>query len=617
MTELSRASEVALLHEDGIAYRDCNRNGRLDPFEDPRRPVDERVADLLSQMTLAEKAGMMFHQGLGVGPEGELIEELGPFVGATTSDLVCDRFLTHFNVYWTPEPKLLAEWHNRLQRLAEQTRLAIPVTVSSDPRHGFSANPATSWAGGHFSQWPEPLGLAATRDPGLVGEFADIARQEYVAVGIRVALHPSADLATEPRWARAAGTFGEDAELAAQMVAAYIRGFQGESLGPESVACMTKHFPGGGPQRDGEDPHFPYGREQVYPGGNFDYHLIPFEAALEAGTTQVMPYYGMPVGTALEEVGFGFNRGVITELLRERYGFDGVVCTDWGLLNDTPIAGTIWPARAWGVEHLGVEGRMLKALDAGVDQFGGEHCPEVLVELVRSGQVAEERLDDSVRRLLRDKFRLGLFDDPYVDPDEAVEIVGRRAFRERGDTAQRRSLVLLKDDDLLPLSGRPRIYLEGADATALSADAAVVGRPEDADVALIRLQTPYEPRDGLFLEQFFHAGRLDFDAAELERLLAILRTVPTVVEITLERAAVIPELAEAAAVLIAGFGASDAAVIDLVFGRVASGGRLPVELPSSMEAVERQHPDVPYDSDDPVFAFGAGIVRDEGTEEKG
>ena len=183
--------------------------------------------------------------------------------------------------------------------------------------------------------------------------------------------------------------------------------------------------------------------------------------------------------------------------------------------------------------------------------------------------------------------------------------------------AQRRSLVLLKDDGLLPLGGRPRIYIEGVDAAALGDDAEVVGRPEGADVALIRLQTPYEPRDGLFLEQFFHAGRLDFDAAELERLLAVLRTVPTVVEITLERAAVIPELAEAAAVLVAGFGASDAAVLDLVFGRVAAGGRLPVELPSSMEAVERQHPDVPYDSDDPVFPFGAGIVRGEGTQERG
>ena len=148
-----------------------------------------------------------------------------------------------------------------------------------------------------FSQWPEPIGLAATGDAALVQQFGDIARQEYLAVGIRVALHPMADLATEPRWARINGTFGEDAELASRMVSAYIRGFQGEKLGPHSVACMTKHFPGGGPQKDGEDPHFSYGKDQVYPGNNFDYHLIPFEAAFQAGTAQIMPYYGMPVGT--------------------------------------------------------------------------------------------------------------------------------------------------------------------------------------------------------------------------------------------------------------------------------------------------------------------------------
>ena len=261
-----------------------------------------------------------------------------------------------------------------------------------------------------FSQWPEPPGFGAIGDEKLVQEFADIARQEYLAVGLRAALHPMADLATEPRWARSNGTFGEDNEVAARLTAAYIRGFQGPEIGAESVACMTKHFPGGGPQKDGEDPHFDYGREQVYPGDNFDYHLPPFEAAFEAGTAMIMPYYGMPVGTAHEPVGFAFNKGIITGLLREKYGFDGVVCTDWGPLTDTEIAGTAFPARAWGVEQLSVPARMAKALDAGIDQFGGEACPEVLVELVRSGQVSEARVDISVRRLLRDKFRLGLFE---------------------------------------------------------------------------------------------------------------------------------------------------------------------------------------------------------------
>jgi beta-glucosidase len=595
----------------GVDFRDLNGNGRLDPYEDPRLPVDERVEDLLGQMTLEEKAGMLFQPGIGVGEDGSLVEEPSPFTEATTSEVVLERLINHVNVYVVPAPRLLAEWHNRLQRLAEETRLGIPVTLSSDPRNGASDDAAATMSAGYFSQWPEPIGLAATGDPELVRRFGDIARQEYLAVGIRVALHPMADLGTEPRWARFYGTFGEDAELAARMVAAYVRGFQGERLGPQSVACMTKHFPGGGPQLDGEDPHFPYGREQVYPGGNFDYHLIPFEAAFEAGTSQVMPYYGMPVGTEHEEVGFGFNKGVITGLLRERYGFDGIVCTDWGLLTDTPLGGTSWPARAWGVEHLSPEERALKVLDAGCDQFGGEHCPELIVGLVRSGRLDETRLDVSVRRLLREKFRLGLFDDPYVDPEAAERIVGQREFRAAGELAQRRSIVLLKNDGVLPLRGRPRLYVEGVSPEAAAAYGELVGSPEEAEVALIRIKSPYEPRDAFFIEPYFHAGDLDFKGGEKERILELLRRVPTIVEVYLDRPAVIPEIADASRALLANFGAADEAVLDVVFGRHAPTGKLPFELPSSMEAVRAQKPDVPYDSEDPLFPFGAGLSYDE------
>jgi beta-glucosidase-like glycosyl hydrolase len=338
-------SNAPLLSDGDFTFRDLNKNGQLDPYEDPRRSIDERVEDLLSRMTLEEKAGLMFHGMTGVNPDGGLNPPNDRFAQAPIAEMVGARMINHFNVHALPAPRVAAEWYNRLQALAEGTRLGIPVTISSDPRHAFSDNPATSFMAGAFSQWPEPLGFGATGDPELVEAFGDIARQEYLAVGIRVALHPMADLATEPRWARNNGTFGEDAELSARLTAAYIRGFQGAALGPQSVACMTKHFPGGGPQKDGEDAHFPYGREQVYPGDNFDYHLIPFEAAFAAGTAQIMPYYGMPVGTPLEAVGFGFNQQVITGLLRERYGFDGVVCTDWGLLTDAEIGGAPFPAR--------------------------------------------------------------------------------------------------------------------------------------------------------------------------------------------------------------------------------------------------------------------------------
>jgi beta-glucosidase len=565
--------------------------------------IEAQVEAILTRMTVEEKAALMFHTALLSGDDGELVEA----DGHSTRELVLERGLTHFNIYQAPAPRLLAAWHNQVQRLAASTRLGIPVTLASDPRHSFNDNYGASIGAAGFSQWPEPIGLAATRDEELVRGFGDIARQEYRAVGLRTALHPMADLATEPRWGRQAQTFGQDGALAAELVVAYLEGMQGNEVGPESVACTTKHFPGGGPQLDGEDPHFHYGKEQVYPGDNFEHHLAPFEAAFEAGTAQIMPYYGKPVGTELEEVGFGFNKAVITGLLRERYGFDGVVCTDWGLLTDDVMPGDeLWPARCWGVEHLSVEERMLKALEAGVDQFGGESCCDVLVALVRDGAIDEERLDVSARRLLHDKLRLGLFDDPYVDEDAAERIVGSTAFLAAGAEAQRRALVLLENRGVLPLAGRPRLYVEGVDAEVAGRYAEVVERAEDAEIALIRLRAPYEHRPG-FLQQFFHNGSLAFPDGELQRILALLATVPTVVDIFLDRAAVIPEIAERSAALLASFGASDAAILDVVTGAFAPGGKLPFELPSSMDAVRAQRSDVPFDSAAPLYPFGHGL----------
>ncbi len=134
------------------------------------------------------------------------------------------------------------------------------------------------------------------------------------------------------------------------MAYAYILGYQGNALNDSSVACMTKHFSGGGPQKEGLDPHFEFQRGQVYPGKNFNYHLIPFEAAFKAHTAAIMPYYGVPIDQTSENVGFAFNKEIITGLLRDKYHYDGVVCTDWGLITDANLGTTIWPAGAWGVE---------------------------------------------------------------------------------------------------------------------------------------------------------------------------------------------------------------------------------------------------------------------------
>ncbi|MFC9592721.1 glycoside hydrolase family 3 protein [Streptomyces sp. NPDC056944] len=579
----------------------------MHPYQDPSRPVDERVEDLLSRMTLEEKAGQLFHTMLMMNADGSPVTEAdGETLELTTPQLVEDLQLTHFNLLGTYGAREMALWHNAIQEMAAGTRLGIPVSLSTDPRHAFTDNIGASFNSGAFSAWPEALGLAAIGDPELVFDFADTVRREYLSVGFRTALHPQIDLATEPRWSRQSGTFGSDAKLTGELVRAYVRGLQGPELGPDSVAAMVKHFPGGGPQKDGEDPHFPHGKEQVYPGGMREHHLEPFRAAIAAGCSQMMPYYGQPIGTDWEEVGFGFNKGVITGLLREELGFTGIVCTDWGLLQDASIFGERHEARAWGVEHLSVAERAAKALDAGADQFGGEECPEVVVELVGTGRISEARIDASVRRLLREKFLLGLFDERrYVDPDEAAETVGRADFAAAGAAAQRRSLTVLTDGPL-PLPGRPRLYVENVDPAVAAAYGEVVADPAGADLAVLRLRTPYEERPNRF-ESFFHSGSLAFGEEELAGILTLLRAVPTVVCVNLERPAVLPEIAEHAAALIADYGASDEALLDVAFGRARPEGRLPFELPRSMAAVAASRPDVPNDTVDPVFAHGHGL----------
>ncbi|MFK4853436.1 glycoside hydrolase family 3 protein [Microbacterium sp. ZW T6_19] len=577
------------------------------PWLDAGLPTEERVELLLAEMTLEEKAGLFFQTMIVMGEGGELSEGDANFGIPSNREYVVGRHMNHFNLLGVaPKASDIAAWHNRLQELAASTRLGIPVSISTDPRHSFSDNPGATMFAGPFSQWPEPLGLAATRDAELVQRFGDIARQEYTAVGIRVALHPQVDLATESRWARQLQTFGEDAALAGRLGAAYVRGFQGASFGPGSVSTMTKHFPGGGPQKDGEDPHFDYGREQVYPGDNFEHHLTPFEDIFAAGGRQIMPYYGMPVGTQYEEVGFGFNKGVLTGLLRERFGFDGIVCTDWGLVTDQPIMGADFSARAWGVEHLTPAERMVKILDAGADQFGGESETGLLIDLVRSGEVSEERLDVSARRLLREKFELGLFEDPYVDVSAADAIVGSAEFRAAGEQAQRASIAVLSNDGVLPLRRGLKLYVEGISPEVAARFGEVVGSPQEADAAVLRIQAPYEQRATMF-ENFFHAGSLDFPEEVIAHVAEIAASVPTVVDVFLDRPAILGPIVDAANAVVANWGANSEALLDVLTGAVTATGKLPFDVPSSMAAAEASRPDVPFDTADPLFRFGHGL----------
>lgn len=271
------------------SFHDMSPNSYL-RYRDASLPVEARVSDLLSHMTLAEKAGQLFHNLLHPGPQGRLAGSDSPYGIEDTESLLGDKLMSHFNLIGAvTDPKLVATWHNNLQQyVLDHTRLGIPVTLSTDPRSHFDNNVGTGFRAGMLSQWPGPFGLAALRDLTLAKRFADVVRREYVALGIRVALHPQADLTTEYRWARVGSTFGEDAGVASDLTLACIEGLQRESFGAESVSTTTKHFPGAGPEMDGEDSHFTYGKEQVYPGGNFEYHLEPFRKAIRAGTRQIM-----------------------------------------------------------------------------------------------------------------------------------------------------------------------------------------------------------------------------------------------------------------------------------------------------------------------------------------
>lgn len=593
-------------------YRDLNKNGKMDVYEDRTQPIEARIKDLLSQMTLEEKAGMMFINGSRINEDGSLDEKPGKGMFAfapTAPGLMKDKKMNHFNVWQVPGIEAMATWYNNVQKLAESSRLGIPVTIASDPRHAFSSNIFAMSANG-FSLWCEPLGFAAIGDAAFTRTFADVVRQEYIATGIREALHPMADLATEPRWPRISGTFGEDAALSAKMTRAYVEGLQGKKLNSNSVAAMTKHFSGGGPQKEGLDPHFEFQKGQIYPGKNFNYHLIPFEAAFEANTAAIMPYYGVPTDQTNENVGFSYNKAIITGLLRNKYHYDGVVCTDWGLISDAKMGAFVWPARAWGVEQLSKEERVLKIINAGVDQFGGENLPEIIVQLVKDGKLTESRIDESVRRLLRQKFQLGLFDNPYIDAGKATSIVGNAAFRKLGEESQRRSVTLLKNEaKILPLAaGKLKIYVQHIDPKVAAQYGTVVDKPEQADLAIIRLNTPWVPVETPnFMAKMFHHGDLDFKGTRKDSILQLLHTVPTIVDIYLDRPAVIPEISAGAKGLLADFGASDAAVLDVIFGKYKPGGKLPFELPSSMEAVRNQKEDLPYDSKDPLYQFGFGL----------
>jgi beta-glucosidase len=666
---------VEVLHHEGLQFKDLNKNGKMDVYEDWRQPIDKRVADLLSQMTLQEKAGMLLINTLNAEARGTLSDQAIQYV----EDEKMTRFIFRNTVTATPTapttgfrrgvrvtPYEAAQFMNAMQELAESTRLGIPGLFKSNARNHYdhNARAGISVPAGSFSEWPKEAGLAATRDMDLIAEFARIMAQEWTAIGLRAMYGYMADLATEPRWYRVHETFTEDADLAAEIMTILVKNLQGEKLNSRSIALTMKHFPGGGPQEGGGDPHYDYGKNQVYPSGNFDYHVKPFKAAIDAGVSSIMPYYGIPVGQKYlpNDVGMSFSKGIVTDLLRKKLGFKGNVNSDTGIIHRMP----------WGVEDKRIEERIVMAIMAGIDVLSGFSNNKQMLDLITSGELPEERVDQSVQRLLTEQFQLGLFENPYVDPNRASFVVGNRAFQRMAEKAQRKSIVLLQSKEgLLPLPmptpqqperGFPRdlarqqrtrtaeveriskqLYTMGMNPEVVgdrrwSGFTVVSGDydpdkgetrpavPAETDYAILRIVVSSQgSRGGRFFggsmpEELDLLAFSDMAKAEtwkitpsLEDIQDVMKEVGaknTILSIRFRQPYVLDEasgLRKAGAIL-ATFGVSDAAIMDILIGKFKPSGKLPYALASNAEAILEQASDAPgYDEADTLFPFGHGL----------
>lgn len=546
----SPTSGIKLLTVNGLAFKDLNRNGKLDPYEDWRLPAAARAKDLAAKMSVEQIAGLMLysrHQPIPAAPAGPFAGTYGGKVfaqsGANVADLSDQQreFLTkdnlrHVLITSVQSPEAAAQWNNNAQGLVEGLGLGIPINSSSDPRHGTRADAEyNAGAGGSISMWPSSLGLAATFNPDLVQRFGQIAATEYRALGIATALSPQVDLATDPRWNRANGTFGEDPQLATDMARAYIDGFQTSTgadeitggWGYHSVNAMVKHWPGGGSGEGGRDAHYGYGKYAVYPGNNFATHFLPFingAFKLKGKTgmaSAVMPYYTISFDQDKkfgENVGNNYSKYIIGDLLRGKYKYDGVVCTDWLITADETAVDVFLTGKSWGVEKLTVPERHYKVLMAGADQFGGNNDAGPVIDAYKMGvkekgeAAMRARFDQSAVRLLKNIFQVGLFENPYLDPEQSRSAVGKAAFMQAGYQTQLQSVVMLKNKaKALPLAKDKKVYIPKrftpagrnflgmetpesleypVNLTIVKKYFTVTDNPDEADYALVFIQSP-------------------------------------------------------------------------------------------------------------------------------
>lgn len=643
---------VKILEVDGLQFKDLNRNNELDGYEDWRLSFGERSNDLVSKMSLEQKAGFMiiattrlkndwaFEKPKSNEPissgfnEDDLVTEINMFTrkplpypnmsSAGTTKSVTQFHRRHFILRANPSAKIIAEWANNLQALCESDGLGIPAIVASNPRNHITTDASIGLSVGKtsFSTWPGELGLAAMRDFTLAREFSNIARKEWVAVGIRKGYMYMADLATEPRWQRVEGTFGEDANLAADMIREIVLGFQGDKLGATSIAMTTKHFPGGGATEGGQDPHFEWGKREVFPGGMFENNLIPFKAAIAAGTSAIMPYYSFPVDTKYPQLAYAYNQPVLQELLRGALGFKGIINSDTGPIDMMP----------WGVEELSVHERYKKAIEAGINIFSGSADPTPLVETLKANPELMEKVDKSVYLLLMEKFSLGLFENPYVDADSADANVGKVEYQQKADLAMRKSIVLLRNENqeaakMLPLQPATKIYFETymprkdeSSSTVYKTEETrwgveFVDTPEKADVILLWIIPKSKSlfqSDGSPLNISLSKNGVDINyinklSAKRKTIVAINYTNPWVID------EIYSTSSKNIKGVLATFGTTPDALLDVVMGKVNPSGKMPFSTPVSDKVVESQKSDVPGNLEGPdyaLFKFDEGLSYD-------
>jgi len=624
---------VQILNLEGSQFKDLNKNGKLDKYEDWRLSNDARAKDLLTKMSVEDKVGFMListsrlksersaqinaETDNTIKPSSDLNEEdqvsttnifnrkplavpMMSSVGATKG--ITKFHLRHFIFRANVSARVTAEWTNKLQALAESDGLGIPVIIASNPRNHITKDASIGLSVGAttFSNWPGELGLSAMRDLKLVREFANIARQEWAAVGLRKGYMYMADLSTEPRWQRIEGTFGENAAWVAKMITEVVLGFQGTKLSSSSVAMTTKHFPGGGAGVGGQDPHFEWGKFEHFPGNMFQNNLIPFKAAIKAGTSAIMPYYSIPKDTKYQQVAYAYNKQVIHDLLRDSLGFKGIINSDTGPIDMMP----------WGVEDITIVERYKKALEAGVNLFSGTGDPSKLLETVKSGAVDMKLVDNSVYRLLMEKFELGLFENPYVDEDAAEKIVGNTKFQASANLAMRKSIVLLRNEtQSLPLKPKTKIYFESYFQRRGAASPSVVYQPKINNYNVEFVKTP-EEADYVLLwltpgsKSLFQSDgspiylSMSKNAVDVKYVNTLTAKKPTILVINYTNPWVIDEIYNSQKIknikgVIATFGTTNEALLDVVLGKFNPTGKMPFTTPISEAAVGKQLSDVP------------------------